>query len=149
MNAQTEDATTTEPTSVTSYRVSWAEKGNDQSHTDTCLVDSDDMTRPGDREQRNDLLRRMLAIRHLPVGRTVPDNIVLQDVNPMCNCAPFPGAECAYAEFRGERFFLRSSSSQMGCEVITDRHDGRMLAIASTTLSVEILTMIREKYEHQ
>lgn len=138
-----------ESTSVlTSYRVTWEQKGNDKSHTETCIVDSDDLTRPGDPEQLHGLLRRMLAIRHLPRGEVVPDNIVLQDVVPLCNCEPYPGQDCTWAEHKGHRFHLETSA-RPGYEVIVDRHGNDMLGTVRHTLSVEFLTLVREKYGHQ
>ncbi|MET9360449.1 hypothetical protein ABZX93_06025 [Streptomyces sp. NPDC006632] len=133
---------------LTSYRVTWEQKGIDKSHTETCIVDSDDMTRPGDPEQRNGLLRKMLAIRYLPTGYAVPDNVVLQDVVPVCNCEPYPGQDCAFAYHGGERFYL-TASSQPGYEVIRDHHREKVLGNVCHTLSVEFLTLVREKYGHQ
>ena len=133
---------------LTSYRVTWEQKGIDKSHTETCIVDSDDMTRPGDKEQLHGLLRRMLAIRYLPTGYAVPDNVVLQDVVPVCNCAPYPGEQCAFAYHGGERFYL-TASSQPGYEVIRDHHREKVLGNVCHTLSVEFLTLVREKYGHQ
>ncbi|WNI17683.1 hypothetical protein [Actinacidiphila sp. ITFR-21] len=133
---------------VTSYRVTWAQKGSDKSRTEECVVDSNDMTRFGDLEQRNGLLRRMLAIRRLPIGQAVPDDIVLQDVIPICNCGPYPGEDCAFAEHRGQRFSLRTSSDA-GFEIIHDQHDDTTLGVVHNTLSVDFLTLVREKYGHQ
>ena len=134
---------------LTSYRVSWMQKGTDRSRATTCIVNSDDMTRPGDPEQLNALLRKMLAIRYLPIGQVVPDNIVLEMVDPICNCEPYPGENCTYAEHRGERFYLTTSIAFTGCEVIHDRHRDTILGIVHNTLSVEFLTMVRKKYQHQ
>ncbi|PNE43398.1 hypothetical protein [Streptomyces noursei] len=133
---------------LSSYSVTWSLKGKDQSSTETCIVDSDQMSRPSDQEQLRGLLRRMLAILHLPIGQVVPDNIVLLDVVPICNCAPFPGERCRYTEHNGYRFGLESSAHS-GFEAIHDRADGRVLAVVTNTLSVEILTLVREKYGHQ
>lgn len=134
---------------LTSYRVTWEQKGNDKSHTETCIVDSADMTRPGDPEQLHGLLRRMLAIRHLPFGAVVPDNIVLQDVVPLCNCEPYPGQDCAWAEHQGHRFYLGPAGVGGGYEAIRDRHDDSVLGVVRNILSVEFLTLVREKYGHQ
>ncbi|MGW1261262.1 hypothetical protein ACWD7Y_04775 [Streptomyces drozdowiczii] len=134
---------------LTSYRVTWAQKGIDTSHTEVCIVDSDDMTRPGDPEQLHALLRRMLAIRHLPIGYAVPDNVVLQDVAPLCNCEPYPGENCAWAEHKGERFYLTTSQAYAGSEVIHDRHNNRIVGIVSIGYSVKFLTMVREEVGHQ
>ncbi|MFD9815197.1 hypothetical protein [Streptomyces sp. NPDC059080] len=133
---------------LTSYRVTWARKGQEQSRTETCIVDSNDMTRPGDPEQLRALLRKMLAVRHLPIGQVVPDNIVLQDVVPVCNCDPYPGQDCAWAEHKGERFHLETST-RPGYEVIADRHGDDVLGTVRNTLSVEFLALVREKYGHQ
>ncbi|MET8342522.1 hypothetical protein [Streptomyces microflavus] len=137
----------TDTSLLTSYRVTWEQKGIDKSHTEVCIVDSDDMTRPGDKEQLHGLLRKMLAIRHLPIGQGVPDNIVLQDVVPVCNCEPYPGEDCAFAE-HGDRFYL-TSSSQPGYEVIRDHHREQVLGNVHNTLSVDFLTLVRERYGHQ
>ncbi|MFI1408852.1 hypothetical protein ACH4Y0_02765 [Streptomyces sp. NPDC020707] len=120
----------TEPL-LTSYRVCWVQKGDDTSRTDTCVIDSNDMTRPGDLEQRNALLR------------------VLEDVIPLCNCEPFPGADCTWAKHKGERFYLATSASRQGFESIWDRHHDAYLGSVHSTLSVEVLTLVREKYGHQ
>jgi hypothetical protein len=133
---------------LTSYRVSWMQKGTDKSRTDTCIVDSDDLTRPGDPEQLRAHLRKMLAIRHLPIGQAVPDNIVLEVVDPICNCEPFPGDNCAFAEHGGERFFL-ATAKEHGFEWVTDRHDNRALGLVLNTLSVDFLTMVRARYGHK
>lgn len=133
---------------LTSYRVTWEQKGIEKSYTEVCIVDSDDMTRPGDPEQLHALLRRMLAIRHLPIGYSVPDNVVLQDVIPLCNCEPYPGESCAWSEHKGERFRLETSA-RPGYEVIVDRHGDDVLGTVRHTLSVEFLTLVREKYGHQ
>ncbi|MEW1922198.1 hypothetical protein [Streptomyces sp. NPDC088360] len=133
---------------LTSYRVTWEQKGSTTSRTETCLVDSDDMTRPGDPEQLHGLLRQMLAIRYLPIGQVVPANIVLQDVVPVCNCEPHPGESCAWAEHKGHRFYLQTSA-RPGYEVIIDRHDNEILGTVRNTLSVEFLTMVRQRYSHQ
>ncbi|WP_030894332.1 hypothetical protein [Streptomyces sp. NRRL F-5053] len=133
---------------LTSYRVTWSQKGQDKAHTTTCIVDSDDMTRPGDSEQRDELLRKTLAIRHLPTGQVVPDNIVLHDVVPVCNCEPYPGQDCAWAEHEGHRFHLETAA-RPGYEVIHDRHHDHVLGTVLSTLSVEFLTLVREKYGHQ
>ncbi|MFJ4739140.1 hypothetical protein [Streptomyces sp. NPDC088775] len=134
---------------LTSYRVTWNAKGEDQSHTEVRVVDSDDMTRPGDQEQLYGLLRRTLAIRHLPTGHVVPDNIVLQDVMPICNCEPYPGENCTWAEHKGHRFYLGPAGVGGGYEAIRDRHDDSVLGVVRNTLSVEFLTLVREKYGHQ
>lgn len=107
------------------------------------------MTRSDDAEQLNGLLRKMLAIRHLPSGYVVPDNIVLQDVVPLCNCEPYPSPEnCTFAEYKGNRFYL-NASSQPGYEVVRDHHREKVLGNVCHTLSVEFLTLIRRKYSHQ
>lgn len=133
---------------LTSYRVTWTPKGKDEPHTERCLVSSEDMTRPGDPEQRDELLRKMLGIRFLPLGTTDPDNVVLLDVVPLCNCEPYPSEECAYAEHGGNRFFLRKSAKD-GYETINDRHGDKLLGMVLNTLSVEFLTLIRQRYGHQ
>ena len=133
---------------LTSYRVTWEQKGNDKSHTETCIVDSGNMTRPGDQEQLDGLLRKMLAIQHLPIGQTMPDNIVLQAVVPVCNCEPYPGQDCAWAGHKGERFYLEAAA-RSGYEVIRDRHGDDILGTVRNILSVEFLTLVREKYGHR
>ncbi|MEV5264759.1 hypothetical protein [Streptomyces werraensis] len=136
------------PAPLTSFRVTWQQKGNEQSRTETCIVNADDMTRPGDPEQRNDLIRRMLAIRYLPIGYSIPENIVLLDVQPICNCEPYPGEDCAYAHHGGERFFL-TTAREPGFEWITDRHDNKAVGLVLNTLSVDFLTVVRNRYGHQ
>ncbi|MFF1693065.1 hypothetical protein ACFVXC_05485 [Streptomyces sp. NPDC058257] len=134
---------------LTSYRVTWEQKGIEKSHTEVCIVDDNDMTRPGDKEQLHGLLRRMLAIRHLPIGYSVPENVVLQDVIPLCNCEPYPGENCAWAEHKGERFYMTTSQTFPQCEVIHDRHRNKIVGIVSIGFSVKFLTMVREELGHQ
>ncbi|MFC9755149.1 hypothetical protein [Streptomyces sp. NPDC056921] len=133
---------------LTSYRVTWAQKGKDQSRTEICIVDSGDMARPDDPEQLNELLRRMLANRHLPIGQGSSSNIVLHDVIPVCNCEPHPGENCAWAEHGGYRFRL-APSTIAGFEAIHDRHGNKILGAVNNTLSVAFLTLVRQKYSHQ
>ncbi|MEU1552216.1 hypothetical protein ABZ517_05765 [Streptomyces scabiei] len=145
---QTEAAEDTGPL-LTSYRVTWTLKGEeDKHHTVTCIVDSDYLTRPGDPEQLNAHLRKMICIRHLPIGQ-IPDNIVLVMVDPVCNCAPFPGEQCVYADYKGERFHLTTSEAFPLMEVVRDRHRDKTVGIVSISESVEFLTLVRGKYGHQ
>lgn len=136
------------PAALTSFRVTWQQKGTDRPHTTTCIVNADDMTRPGDPEQRNDLIRRMLAIRHLPIGYCIPENVVLLDVQPVCNCEPYPGEDCRYAQQGGDRFYL-TPSRKPNFETIMDNADDQPVGYVLNTLSVDFLTMVRHRYGHQ
>ncbi|WP_434598161.1 hypothetical protein [Streptomyces sp. A5-4] len=79
-----------------------------------------------------------------------PENITLQDVVPVCNCENSElSSLCDFAEDGGYRFHLETSNSYAGCEIVQDRASGRILGIVSNTLSVEFLTLVREKYGHQ
>jgi hypothetical protein len=144
-----EESEQSAPSLLASYRVTWKQKGNGTSRTETCIVDSDDMTRPGDPEQLHDLLRKTLALKHLPIGQIVPDNVVLQDAIPVCNCEPYPGVQCSFAQHKGERFYLTTSGAVAGCDVIHDRHTGRVVGIVAAGYSVRFLTMVRQEAGHQ
>ncbi|MFH9731801.1 hypothetical protein [Streptomyces sp. NPDC017260] len=147
--ATTEASTETEQAGplLTSYRVTWTPKGKDEPRTAQCIVNTDDMTRPSDPAQRDELLRRMIGIRHLPHGQTSPDNVVLLMVDPICNCEPYPGEKCTWAVYKGERFALQSTSNSR-YESIYDRGTGDIVGTVSISLSVEFLTMVRMRYEH-
>ncbi|MFE4527175.1 hypothetical protein ACFRMO_08245 [Streptomyces anulatus] len=131
-----------------SYRVTWQQPGADTSHTTRCLINAADMSRPGDPAQRNELLRKMIAIRHLPHGLAEADNIALLDVIPLCNCMTYPNEPCQFAEYGNTRFRLLPSTPA-NFEAIHDRHDDQIMGRVRNTLSVEFLTMVREKYSHQ
>ncbi len=131
-----------------SYRVTWKEPGADTSRTTRCLIDAAHLSRPGDVEQRNELLRKMIAIRHLPRGLAEADRIVLLDVLPICNCMTYPNGPCQFAEYGGTRFRLLPSTPA-NFEALHDRHDDQIMGRVHNTLSVEFLTMVREKYSHQ
>lgn len=131
------------------YRVTWTRTGTDSPRTTECIVDFKGMTRPGDPEQRDEMLRKMLGLRHLPIGHTGPENVQLLDVQPLCNCGPYPSPEnCAYREHRGERFFL-ATAREPGFEWVTDRHDDKALGMVNIALSVDFLTLVRNRYGHQ
>ncbi|MFD7537451.1 hypothetical protein [Streptomyces sp. NPDC059819] len=49
---------------------------------------------------------------------------------------------------QGERFYL-VASARHGYETVCDRHGDDVLGIVRNSLSVEFLTMVREKYSHQ
>ncbi|MFF4699883.1 hypothetical protein [Streptomyces chattanoogensis] len=143
------DSTEAEETGsvLTRYRVTWTPKGRDEPRTNTSVVDSAEMTRPGDPEQRDQLLRIQLWSR-LADGPSGSDSIVLLDVVPLCNCGPYPEpANCLYAEHKGVRFHLVSTEAEF--EVIGDRHGDKTLGIVHNTLSVQFLTLSREQYGHQ
>jgi hypothetical protein len=130
----------------TRFRVTWTRKGQDKPRTENCIVSDEYMTRPGDEQQRNDLIRRILANAYLPIGEMDPDNIVLLDVEPVCNCDDLNN--CTYSAHGGQRFALYSSP-EPHMEWITDHHDSTAMALVRNTLSVEVLTLIRRKYSHQ
>ena len=131
-----------------SYRVTWQQPGADTPRTTKCLINAADLSRPGDVAQRNERLRKMIAIRHLPHGLTEADNVVLLDVIPLCNCMTYPNGPCEFAEYGGMRFRLLPSTPA-NFEAIHDRHGDAILGRVHNTLSVEFLTMVREKYSHQ
>ncbi|MEV1083456.1 hypothetical protein AB0I98_35450 [Streptomyces sp. NPDC050211] len=133
----------------TAYRVTWKRDSTDKSHTETCVVHTSQLRRPGDTKERDGILRQMLALRWLPIGQMQPENIVLLDVQPWCNCEPEPIRDCAYKQDGGKRFSLSASHGRPGFEVITDRHSNEVLGIVHNTLSVEFLTLVRSKYGHQ
>ncbi|MGW3153783.1 hypothetical protein [Streptomyces sp. NPDC001089] len=131
----------------TLYRVTWTLKGTDKPRTQDCILDDADRTRPSDLTQRDFLLRKMIALRSTVSMN--PDDVVLMDVVPLCNCGPRPGRDCVYAEHRGQRFFLTTSVSRPGFENVHDRHGQALLGTVSNTLSVELLTLVQNKYDHQ
>ncbi|MFJ4686529.1 hypothetical protein [Streptomyces sp. NPDC088789] len=147
----TEEQAEQEASSVrTRYRVTWVRTGNDTPRTDACLVDSAEMTRPGDPQQRDHLIRLQLAKDWLPLGEMDPQNVTLSSVQPVCNCEnPELLSTCDFATHQGVRFYLTTSQTYAGCEVIHDRHNDKIIGIVSITESVEFLTQIREKYGHQ
>jgi hypothetical protein len=126
---------TEEETSVrTRYRVTWQRTGTEESRTEDCIVDSAQMTRPGDPEQREQLLRTMLAKRSMPIGQMEPESITLQDVVPVCNCENSElSSLCDFAQDGGHRFHLETSNSYAGCEIVQDRASDRILGIVSNT----------------
>ncbi len=78
-----------------------------------------------------------------------PENITLFSIQPLCNCEnPELRSTCDFAEHKGVRFYL-TASAHKGFEAVHDRHGDRLLGTVSITLSVEFLTLVREKYGHQ
>ncbi|ANZ13348.1 hypothetical protein ACH4YO_40595 [Streptomyces noursei] len=145
-----EPADTEEAGSVlTKYAVNWHSKERpDIVRRTRSIVDSADMTRPGDPEQRDQIIRVQLASL-LPIGQG-PGDVILDTVDPICNCEPFPeSANCLYREYQGRRFYLSASIAKRGHEVIHDRHGDKILGVVHNTLSVKFLTMVREEYGHQ
>ncbi|NIY68106.1 hypothetical protein [Streptomyces malaysiensis] len=132
----------------TRYAVTWRwTEHPDAVRNAMCIVDSAEMTRPGDPEQRDQLIRVQLA-NSLPIGQG-PETVILDMLDPICNCEPHPEpVNCRYATHSGRRFYLASTSNN-GYESIIDRHGDKVLGTVSHTLSVEILTLVREKYGHQ
>ncbi|WP_411087856.1 hypothetical protein [Streptomyces sp. 061-3] len=140
----------TKPESVlTRYRLTWSRAdGTGKERTVECFVDSADLARPGDMDELKLVVRKILANRYLPIGDMNPENVLLQDLMPICNCEdPSPG-KCSYAEHRGHRFYL-ASSSRPGYEVVMDHHREKMLGTVCISLSVEFLTLVQMKHGHQ
>ncbi|MFK0154100.1 hypothetical protein ACIQVK_18765 [Streptomyces sp. NPDC090493] len=133
----------------TRYQVSWRWAGRPgKVRRSKPMVDSAQMTRPGDPEQRDQLIRLQLK-NLLPSGQE-PEAVILDSVEPICNCEPFPEpANCLYREHQGQRFHLTTSTAYAGCEVIHDRHGDKIVGIVSISESVMFLTRVREKYGHQ
>lgn len=146
-----DDTTTkTEDMTVrTRYQVSWRwTERPDKARRSKPMVDSANMTRPGDPEQRDQLIRLQLK-NLLPIGQG-PEAVILDSVDPLCNCEPFPEpVNCLYREHQGQRFYLTTSTAYAGCEVIHDRHGDKIVGIVSISESVEFLTQVRNKYGHQ
>ncbi|AZM47859.1 hypothetical protein DMB38_20540 [Streptomyces sp. WAC 06738] len=134
----------------TRYAVSWQWTGRPgQTRRSTCIVDSAQMTRPGDPEQRDQLIRTTLSKSSLPLDQG-PENVILDMVVVLCNCEPLPTRQhCVYREHQGQRFYMTSSQTYAHMEVIHDRHRDRIIGIVSITESVAFLTQVREKYGHQ
>ena len=150
VNSSATEPADEEPEPVrTRYRVTWSQKGDDRQRKGFALVDDSEMTRPGDPEQRDHLIRLQKS-KLLPYGQAEPENITLLEVEVVCNCGPVPSSKtCAYREHKGQRFYMTTSEAYAGCEVIHDRHTGTILGIVSITESVMFLTQVREKYGHQ
>ncbi|NUR01549.1 MAG: hypothetical protein HOY79_34975 [Streptomyces sp.] len=139
-----------ENTSVrTRYAVSWRWTDRpDKVRKSRPMVDSAHMTRPGDPEQRDQLIRVQMA-NLLPIGQG-PENVILDSVVPICNCEPFPEpANCLYRAHKGRRFYRTSSQAFADMEVIHDRSTDKIIGTVSITESVAFLTQVREKYGHQ
>ena len=133
----------------TRYQVSWrwAERP-EQARRSRPMVDSAQMTRPDDSEQRDQLIRAQLK-NLLPLGQGL-EAVILDSVEPICNCEPFPEpANCRYREHKGRRFYLTPSQQHARMEVIHDRGTDAIVGIVSITESVMFLTQVREKYGHQ
>ncbi|WP_329271796.1 hypothetical protein [Streptomyces sp. NBC_01451] len=148
-----EDTQATEVTAsvLTRYRVTWSRAEGDGELRDTeCIVDSADLKRPGDEDELTLVLRKILANAHMPIGEMRPENVALHTYLPICNCEPYPSPEnCSFAEHRGQRFYLTASIARPGHEVIHDRYRHKILGVVCNTLSVEFLTLVQKKYEHQ
>lgn len=148
---QPEPTNTEEAESVrTKYSVNWHWRERPDVVRRTCpIVDSADMTRSGDPEQRDQIIRVQLA-NLLPIGQGSAD-VILDTVTPICNCQPFPeSANCRYREHKGWRFYLTTSEMFSDCKVIHDRGNShKILGIVNNAFSVEFLTLVRERYRHQ
>lgn len=132
------------------WQATWSPTGSENPlHTEHCLVDGSALKRPGDRDELNTFLRTLLAATYLPAGEKRPEHITLHDVQPVCNCEPRPIKEtCAFRQFRGERFYLTTSTVQQGFQDIRDRHDNTILGTVRHALSVQFLTAVRDHYHH-
>lgn len=140
-----------EPTVLTRYRVTWSRSGSEETKTTESVVDSEDLSRPGDADELNLVVRRNIANAYLPLGPRMPDpeNVVIHDLIPLCNCEPYPSPEsCTYATYKGNRFYL-TAADRPGYETIRDHHREKVLGTVCITLSVELLTLVQQKYGHQ
>jgi hypothetical protein len=143
-------ATEAPPEALTRYRVTWTLKGEDKPRTREYVMNLSRMRRPSDRKELEEMLQIRISLRDLPPGGPSYDDVVLLDVMPLCNCEPQPTKEnCAFRDHGGYRFYLTTSVAYAGFEVIRDRHDDTILGTVHAAHSVEFLTSMRNKYDHQ
>lgn len=137
-----------EESGFTRYRVTWTLTGTDKPRTTYHRIYDRDRKRPSDPGERDALLRQLIADALPLTTKKRWENVTLLDVVPLCNCSPHSGENCAYAGYGGERFSL-VPATVAGWEAIRDRHGDEILGAVHSTLSVEFLTLVRNKYDHQ